>query len=128
MEWTEGTVERTRSRRLLSLAVALLVLAIVAVALVPLLSIALGGGAPAWSHWWCSPAALRSASHAGGGFAGRLLALLKYHWPHVLPIVPGVATLEYLRRANARYESDSRANARYESSASARYASSSSAG
>lgn len=65
----------------------------------------LGGGAkaPAWAHWWCSPA-LHSGAAKGGH--GRLLGIgagLLPHWPHLLAVTVTPATLLYLRRANARY-------------------------
>jgi hypothetical protein len=63
---------------------AALLLAAAAV-LLPLLTIA--GAGP---QWWCS--------HAGP----TALAALEVHWPHFLPILPGLATLGYLWRANAR--------------------------
>lgn len=71
-----------------------------------LLLTARGAQAPAWAHLWCSPSAL---SHHGGRSATGLAALLGYakaltpHWPHILPIVIALATLVYLKRANARY-------------------------
>ncbi len=90
-----------------------LAFAAVVVALEPLVTIAQGGHAPSWSHWWCSPAALRSAVHtAGGSRLGAtlltLLTALEVHWPHFLPILLGLATLVYLWRANARYRSQDR--------------------
>lgn len=74
-------------------------------ALVPVVALVEGGGAPGWSHWWCSPAALRSAVHTvrGNGLSTTLLTALEVHWPHFLPIVVGVGTLVYLWRANALY-------------------------
>ncbi len=36
------------------------------------------------------------------------LGTLAPHWPHILPIVAALATLVYLRRANARYNSSQR--------------------
>ena len=61
----------------------------------------------AWSHWWCSPAAHAAASGStAGGLGARLLLsarTLAVHWPHFLPLVLGLATLVYLKRANARY-------------------------
>lgn len=96
----------------------LLVLALAAVAfgLVPLLLGASGASAPAWSHFWCSPASLRSASRiAGGGLGGALstlMAAFEVHWPHLLPILAGLATLVYLQRADARYRIQ-RAHAQY---------------
>jgi hypothetical protein len=71
-----------------------------------LLLAARGSQAPAWAHLWCSPSAL---SHHGGGSGTGLAALLGYakalipHWPHILPILVALATLVYLKRANARY-------------------------
>jgi hypothetical protein len=66
-----------------------------------------GSRAPAWSHWWCSPSAPHTAPHgAAGGLAATLLApvsALAPHWPHLLPVLLGLATLVYLRRANTRY-------------------------
>lgn len=72
-----------------------------------LLLAARGAQAPAWAHLWCSPSAL---SHHGRRAGTGLAALLGYakalipHWPHILPIVVALATLVYLRRANARYQ------------------------
>jgi hypothetical protein len=71
-----------------------------------LLLVARGSQAPAWAHLWCSPSAL---SHNGGRSGTGLTALLDYakaltpHWPHILPILVALATLVYLKRANARY-------------------------
>lgn len=71
-----------------------------------LLLVARGSRAPAWAHLWCSPAAL---SHHGGQSGTGLTALFGYakavtpHWPHILPVVVALATLIYLKRANARY-------------------------
>jgi hypothetical protein len=91
-------------RGLPSLALACFVLA---VALDGVLATTAGSRAPAWAHW-CSPSALRAASHGVNG-AGRLgvavltpVEALLPHWPHFLPILLGLATLVYLRRANAR--------------------------
>jgi len=74
-------------------------------ALVSLATLVEGGGAPAWAHWWCSPAALRSAVHAvrGSGVPTTLLTALEVHWPHFLPILVGLGTVVYLWRANALY-------------------------
>ncbi len=74
-----------------------------AVTLEPLVSIVWGSHAPSWSHWLCSPAALRSAVHtvSRGG-----LSALEVHWPHFLPILIGLGTLVYLWRADKRYCSD----------------------
>jgi len=71
----------------------------------PLLSTASGARAPAWSHWWCSPAALSSAAHtvrASGLMAG-LITAFEVHWPHFLPLLLASGTLVYLWRANTRY-------------------------
>jgi hypothetical protein len=74
-----------------------------------LLLLAWGSRAPAWSHWLCSPSALHnSAQHHQpiGGLAATLLTTLKTllpHWPHILPVLLALATLVYLRRANAHY-------------------------
>src|SRR5580693_4944362 len=86
----------------------LLTAAATAVVLESVVSVAQGSHAPGWLHWWCSPAALRSAAHTaggGGGLAATLLTLLEVHWPHFLPILLGLATLVYLWRADARYHS-----------------------
>jgi hypothetical protein len=74
-------------------------------ALVSVVTLIEGGGAPGWSHWWCSPAALRSAVRTvrASGLATTLLTALEVHWPHFLPIVIGLGTLVYLWRANALY-------------------------
>ncbi len=81
-----------------------LTLAVAAIALEPLVTLVEGSGAPGWSHWWCSPAALRSAVHTvrGSGLGTTLLTALEVHWPHFLSILVGVATLVYLWRANPR--------------------------
>jgi hypothetical protein len=73
-----------------------------------------GSRLPAWSHLWCSSATLRSVSHAvgGGGLSATLhttIQALAVHWPHFLPILLGLATLVYLWRADARYDSNSSA-------------------
>jgi len=71
-----------------------------------LLLTARGSKAPAWAHLWCSPSA---SSHHGGGSGTGVGAVLGYakalipHWPHILPIAVALATLLYLKRANARY-------------------------
>ena len=68
-----------------------------------------GSRAPVWSHLWCSPSALHaSARHGGsvGGFVATLVSSLRAlvpHWPHILPIFLALATLVYLRRADARH-------------------------
>lgn len=93
-----------RRRALLSLTLALLALG--ASADLALL-VARGAGAPSWAHWWCSASALRQhGGQSSGGLTATLLSSLKGiapHWPHILPIVAALATLVYLRRANARY-------------------------
>ncbi len=82
-----------------------LALAAATTAMVPLVTLIEGGGAPGWSHWLCSPAALRSAVHAvrGSGVGTTALTALEVHWPHFLPILVGLGTLVYLWRANALY-------------------------
>jgi hypothetical protein len=85
-------------------ALALLALAI---GLEPLLPTALGSHAPAWSHWWCSASAStgpHTAARSGlGGVLHATLAVLAVHWPHFLPIPAALATLVYLRRADAAW-------------------------
>jgi hypothetical protein len=89
----------------------LLLVALVATLSLILESVAvvvLGAEAPSWSHWLCSPSSIHSARHAilSGGLGKALstsLKLLAVHWPHLLPIPLGLATLAYLHRANARY-------------------------
>jgi hypothetical protein len=78
------------------------------VVLEPLVAIARGGSGPGWSHWLCSPEALRSAVHSVGGskLAGAVLTALEVHWPHFIPLLVGLAMLVYLWRANARYHSE----------------------
>ncbi len=90
------------SKPAVSLSLALLA---TAVALSSLLTITAGGSAPGWSHWWCSPAALRSAAHNVGSsrLGAGVITALELHWPHFLPALLGLATLVYLWRANARY-------------------------
>lgn len=71
-----------------------------------LLLAARGSQAPAWAHLWCSPSALRHHSGSLGTGVGALFEYAKAlipHWPHILPLVVALATLVYLRRANARY-------------------------
>ena len=87
-----------------------LALAVSALALLleSVLVVLLGARAPAWSHWLCSPSAIHSARHAvlGGGLGTALstsLKVLAVHWPHLLPIPLGAATLVYLYRANVHY-------------------------
>jgi hypothetical protein len=77
------------------------------IALVSWTTLGHAGGGPSFTHWWCSPGTLRSVVHGGGrGRPGSiLLTALEVHWPHLLPLLSGVATLAYLRRANARYAS-----------------------
>jgi hypothetical protein len=93
-------------RRLLS---CILVLVALAAAVDLVLVSVWGARSPAWSHFWCSPALLHaSVRHGGpsGGFAGTLAGFLRAllpHWPHILPIFLALATLVYLRRADARY-------------------------
>ncbi len=76
------------------------------------LLLAWGARAPAWSHWFCSPAfhaSARHPEHQVGGLAATLLASLKAlvpHWPHIMPIAVALTTLVYLRRANVRYHTD----------------------
>ncbi len=70
--------------------------------------VVLGGEAPSWAHWLCSPSSIHSARHAllSGGLGSTLktsLQLLAVHWPHLLPIPLGVTMLIYLHRANVRY-------------------------
>jgi hypothetical protein len=98
---------RRRRKTLVSLAVAFVVLG---AAFDLLLLLAWGARAPGWSHWLCSPAFHTSAHHrgqpVGDGLAATLLSSAKAlapHWPHILPIAIALATLVYLRRANARY-------------------------
>ncbi len=96
-------MRRPTRRALASLALAAIA---IASAVDCALAVAGGSNAPAWSHWWCSPAALRSASRGVGqggpfGVLG-LLRELAPHWPHILPVVIALATLVYLRRADAR--------------------------
>ncbi|HEV2943678.1 MAG TPA: hypothetical protein VGX26_01000 [Solirubrobacteraceae bacterium] len=91
--------------------------------------ILVGARAPSWSHWLCSPAGIHSAGGAvpgselpasihihfeggavtGGGLGSALnsmLEVLAVHWPHLVPIPLGTATLVYLYRANARYHTN----------------------
>jgi hypothetical protein len=78
------------------------------VAATRLLPAARGAGAPAWTHWWCSAAALH-ASSSGSAHGGGLLAFaagLQPHWPHLLALVIAPATLVYLRHASARYHAE----------------------
>jgi hypothetical protein len=95
---------------------ALLSLSLLLVALLAagdwLLVTARGSQAPTWAHWWCSASGSSlSARHGSGTSTGLLARLLDSlvallpHWPHILPIVAALATLVYLRRANARYHS-----------------------
>jgi ABC-type phosphate transport system permease subunit len=99
---------RRRARRTiyLVLAVSLLALLLESVAV-----ILLGANTPAWAHWLCSPSAIHSARHAllGGGLDTALktsLKLLAVHWPHLVPIPLGIATLVYLYRSNTRYNTN----------------------
>jgi integral membrane sensor domain MASE1 len=96
-----------KRRALLSLALALVALG--ASADLVLLT-ARGAGAPSWAHWWCSASALRQhGGQSSGGITATLLGSLRAiapHWPHILPIVVALATLVYLRRANARYHAN----------------------
>jgi hypothetical protein len=71
-----------------------------------------GSQAPRWAHWWCSASgsslSARHGSEPSPSLLARLfdsLAALLPHWPHILPIVAALATLLYLWRANARYDS-----------------------
>jgi integral membrane sensor domain MASE1 len=93
-----------KRRALISLTLALV--AVGASADLALLT-ARGSGAPGWAHWWCSASALRQhGGQSSGGLTATLLGYLRAvapHWPHILPIVTALATLVYLRRANARY-------------------------
>ncbi len=92
-------------RRKVLVAVASVFIAVGAIGDVLLLA-ARGSQAPAWAHLWCSPSVL---SHHGGGSGTGLAALLGYaktlspHWPHILPMLAALATLVYLKRANARH-------------------------
>jgi ABC-type phosphate transport system permease subunit len=79
-----------------------------------------GARAPSWSHWLCSPASIHSAGHAvhGGGLGSALnstLGVLAVHWPHLVPIPLGIATLVYLYRANARYHANQPAGTQFSS-------------
>ena len=77
--------------------------------------ILLGANTPSWAHWLCSASAIHSARHAvlSGGVGTALrtsLKLLAVHWPHLVPIPLGIATLVYLHRANTRYNTSQRAD------------------
>jgi hypothetical protein len=85
----------------------------VAIAVEPFLIKAGGGRVTAWAHWWCSPS-VASRGGSSGASGDRAVALLlapmrvlAVHWPHFLPLLVGLATLVYLRRANARYHESS---------------------
>jgi hypothetical protein len=97
------------SRRTMTLVSFALVLVALASAADLLLLTAWGSRAPAWSHFWCSPSALHAAARHGGPVGGLVAALIGFfgallpHWPHILPILLALATLVYLRRADARY-------------------------
>lgn len=95
---------------------ALLSLSLLLVALLALgdwlLVTATGSRTPTWAHWWCSASGSSLSARHGSGTSTSLLATLfdslaalLPHWPHILPIVAALATLVYLRRANARYNS-----------------------
>ena len=91
-----------------TLVVLALTLAALAFALEGVLLAASGASAPAWAHWWCSPTALHAASTSAraGGLITTLLSAVRPllpHWPHFLPLLLALATLVYLRRANARH-------------------------
>jgi hypothetical protein len=77
------------------------------VALWSSVTIVAGSQTSGWSHWLCSPAALRSAAHAvsSSGLGAGVLTALELHWAHFLPVLAGLATLVYLWRADARYRS-----------------------
>jgi hypothetical protein len=97
----------TRTAIYLAICVSVLALVLESVAVV-----LLGASAPSWSHWLCSPSTIHSARHAVGGGVGTALStslkVLAVHWPHLLPIPLGVATLVYLYRANVRYNRQQR--------------------
>jgi hypothetical protein len=95
----------------MAFALAVLVVAVM-FALLPLVTLALGaGGATSWLHRWCSPSALTAAARGvgGSGVVHGALGELAIHWPHLLPLLAGVATVRYLWRADARYRSQQRA-------------------
>jgi hypothetical protein len=78
-----------------------------AVALGSMATLAFGQGAHGWVHWLCSPSVLGSAAHSvrASGIGAKALTALEIHWPHFVPALLGLATLVYLWRANARYQS-----------------------
>jgi hypothetical protein len=77
------------------------------VALVSIVTLVIGRGAPGWAHWLCSPAVLGAAAHSvrPGGIAAEALTAIEVHWPHFVPALLALATLVYLWRADARYRS-----------------------
>lgn len=93
------------------------VLALAVVALVgqSVLAIVLAAHAPSWVNWVCSHSTAHSIQHLlpqgklGAAFKTSQRAL-EIHWPHLIPIPAGIATLIHLRRANARYVAQQRAN------------------
>jgi len=105
---------RARAHRVrIGLACALLGLALVFAALPLLALVFAGASAASWIHQFCSPAALSAAAHSvgGAGLAHGVLAELAIHWPHLLPLLLGVATVVYLWRADARHRAQQRAHA-----------------
>jgi hypothetical protein len=65
-----------------------------------------------WLHQWCSPSALASTHPPSlGGVPAWILAALQAHWPHLLPLLIGIATLVYLRRASVRYSAEQHTSA-----------------
>jgi hypothetical protein len=84
---------------------AALIATALAVAATRLLPVARSAGTPAWTHWWCSAAALHARTTGTGhatGVSATIAALLP-HLPHLLPLALLPGTLLYLRRAAVRH-------------------------
>jgi hypothetical protein len=98
----------SRRAKLAAALPAALIVAALAVAAPRLFLPARGAGAPAWTHWWCSAAALHARTSGFGhatGVSATIAALLPHlpHLPHLLPLALLPGTLLYLRHAAVRH-------------------------
>lgn len=80
-----------------------LAIALLALAMAPLLTIVLGAQAPGWAAWVCAHTLSGSIQHFApsgrlGGAFRTSRNVVAVHWPHLIPIPLALATLIYMYR------------------------------